>query len=191
VADEPLGSVTALLRAMRAGDGRAKNQLITLVYEELRRVAADLLRRERPGHILQPTALVHEVILRLLRSETPTETWDRAAFLAVAAQAMRRVLVDHARRRAAGKRGGGQAHVPLDEALDCLAREKLDVLTLHEALEDLKSLHERQSQVVELRYFGGFMVKEIADILNVSVSTVESDFRKAVAYLRKHLSEEA
>jgi RNA polymerase sigma factor (TIGR02999 family) len=160
------------------------------MYDELRRLASGLLRRERPGHTLQPTALVHEALLRLLTPQALGNTRDRAHFLAAAARAMRQILVDHARRRAADKRGGGQELLPLDEALDHLARQKLYVLAVHEALDHLAALHERQSQIVELRFFGGYTVAEIADMLEISVSTVESDFRKAAAFLRSQLVEE-
>lgn len=179
--------VTTLLAEIRAGSPDAQSKLVALVYNELRRLAADLLRRERPGHTLQPTALVHEAFLRLLRPEALAHTRDRAHFFATAARAMRQILVDHARQRAANKRGGGQDLVSLDEALDHLARQKLDVLAVHEALDQLTALHERQSQIVELRFFGGYTVTEIAALLEISVSTVESDFRKAAAFLRSQL----
>jgi RNA polymerase sigma factor (TIGR02999 family) len=181
--------VTTLLAQIRAGNAAAEGRLVALVYDELRRRAGELLRRERPGHTLQPTALVHEALLRLLRPEALAGTRDRAHLMAAAARAMRQVLVDHARRRAADKRGGGQEHVPLDEALDYFARQSLDVLAVHEALDELAGLHARQGQVVELRFFGGYTVEEIAGLLEVSLSTVESDFRKAAAFLRGRLIE--
>jgi RNA polymerase sigma factor (TIGR02999 family) len=189
MAADPQREVTTLLDEIRAGNGAARDRLVELVYDELRRLAGALLRRERPDHTLQPTALAHEALLRLLGPQTLAGTRDRNHFLAAAARAMRQVLVDHARRRDAEKRGGGQERLPLDEALDHLARQNLDVLALHEALEQLAGLSERQSQVVELRYFGGYTVPEIADLLDVSVSTVESDFRKATAFLRSRLVE--
>jgi RNA polymerase sigma factor (TIGR02999 family) len=181
--------VTTLLDEIRGGNSAAKARLVELVYDELRRLASGLLRRERPEHTLQPTALAHEAFLRLLAPQALAGTRDRSHFLAAAARAMRQILVDHARRRAADKRGGGQEVLPLDEALDHLARQKLDVLAVHEALEELAGLNERQSQVVELRFFGGYTVPEIAELLEVSVSTVESDFRKATAFLRSRLVE--
>jgi RNA polymerase sigma factor (TIGR02999 family) len=181
--------VTTLLEQVRAGDADARERLVVLIYDELRRMGRALLRRERSDHTLQPTALVHEVILRLLRADSPPSAQNRFQFLAAAARAMRRVLVDHARARAAGKRGGGRAPLPLDEALDHFARERLDLLALHEALDRLAELHRRQAQVVELRFFGGYTVEEIAEQLEVSVSTVESDFRKATAYLRGQLAD--
>jgi RNA polymerase sigma factor (TIGR02999 family) len=182
--------LTTLLDAIRAGDAGARDELVELVYVELRRLAGGLMRRERPDHTLQPTALVHEALPRLLHPDVLGGAHNRAQFLAAAARAMRRVLVDHARGRAAGKRGGGQGQVPLDEALDYCARQNLDVLAVHEALDELAGLHERQSQVVELRFFGGYTVGEVAGLLQVSVSTVESDFRKATAFLRRRLAEE-
>jgi RNA polymerase sigma factor (TIGR02999 family) len=181
--------VTTLLEAIRAGSPGARDQLIALVYDELRRLGGGLLRRERPGHTLQPTALVHEAVLRLFRPDALADPRGRAQFLAAAARAMRQVLVDHARRRAADKRGGGHGRRPLDDVLDHFAEQRLDLLAVHDALTRLAGLHERQSQVVELRFFGGYTVEEIAGQLEVSVSTVESDFRKATAFLRGQLSE--
>jgi RNA polymerase sigma factor (TIGR02999 family) len=182
--------VTTLLGEIRAGNPAAQGQLVELVYDELRRLAGGLMRRERPGHTLQPTALVHEALLHLVSPQALGNMRDRAQFLTVAARAMRRVLVDHARGRAADKRGGGRELLPLDETLDYFAQRNLDVLSVHEALEELASLHERQSQVVELRFFGGYTVEEIAGLLEVSVSTVEGDFRKATAFLRSRLVED-
>jgi RNA polymerase sigma factor (TIGR02999 family) len=190
VAADPQREVTTLLGEIRAGQAGAWDELVELIYAELRRLASGLLRRERPGHTLQTTALVHEALLRLLRPDVQGGAQNRAQFLAAAARAMRRVLVDHARGRATDKRGGGQEQVPLDEALDYFARQHLDVLAVHEALDGLAALHKRQSQVVELRFFGGYTVEEVADLLQVSVSTVESDFRKATAFLRSRLVEE-
>jgi RNA polymerase sigma factor (TIGR02999 family) len=180
-----------LLEAIRGGSPSARDELFVLVYDELRQLGGGLLRRERPGHTLQPTALVHEAIVRLLGPDALAAAQSRAQFLAAAARAMRQVLVDHARRRAADKRGGGRERLPLDEVLDYFAEQRLDLLEVHEALTGLARLHERQCQVVELRFFGGYTVEEAAELLDVSVSTVESDFRKATAFLRGQLSEEA
>ena len=182
--------VTTLLAEIRAGSPGARDQLVALVYDELRRLGGDLLRRERPGHTLQPTALVHEAVLRLFRPDALSAAQGRAQFLAAAARAMRQVLVDHARRRAADKRGGDRERLPLDDVLDHFAEQRLDLLALHDALDVLAGLHQRQGQVVELRFFGGYTVEEIAEQLGVSVSTVESDFRKATAFLRGQLSED-
>jgi RNA polymerase sigma factor (TIGR02999 family) len=190
VTDDLRPEVTPLLDAIRGGNLDARNQLVHLVYDELRRVAGGLMQRERAGHTLQPTDLVNEVFLRLLHADDLARAQDRAHFFAAAARAMRNILVDHARRRATEKRGGGQEFVPLDEALDYFASQKLDVLAVHEALEQLAALHERQSQIVELRFFGGYTVEEVAELLEVSVSTVEGDFRKATAFLHSQLVED-
>jgi RNA polymerase sigma-70 factor (ECF subfamily) len=189
VAAELEREVTTLLDDIRAGNTDAKGKLVELVYQELRELASGLLRAERPGHTLQPTALVHEALLRLLRPNFLGKARDRAHVLAAAARAMRQILVDHARGRARGKRSGGE-RVPLDEVLDSFAEQKWDILAVHDALEVLAGLHERQSQVVELRFFGGYTLPEIAEQLDVSVSTVESDFRRATAFLRSQLVEE-
>jgi RNA polymerase sigma factor (TIGR02999 family) len=183
--------VTTLLDEIRAGKAEAQGKLVELVYAKLRRLAADLMQRERPGHTLQPTALVHEALLRLLSPDVLGQTRDRAHLLAAAARAMRHVLVDHARQRAADKRGGGQETLPLDPVLHYFADQKLDFLAVHEALNHLATLDQRQSQVVELRFFGGYTVAEIAEQLQVSVSTVESDLRKAMAFLRSQLVEDS
>jgi RNA polymerase sigma-70 factor (ECF subfamily) len=179
--------VTTLLGAIRAGKAEAKSQLVELVYAELRKLAYGLMRRERAGHTLQPTALVHEACLRLLTPEVLNTAQNRAHFFAAAARAMRHVLVDHARQRAAGKRGGGQEARTLDDVLDHFAERNLDLAAVHDALTELARLNERQSQVVELRFFGGYTVEEVAEQLQVSVTTVERDFRKACAFLRTRL----
>jgi RNA polymerase sigma-70 factor (ECF subfamily) len=191
VAEDLQGEVTTLLDQIRAGRPDAQDKLVELVYQELRRLAAGLLRRERAGHTLQATALVHEALLRLHRPDALGGARNRSQFLAAAARAMGRVLVDHALRRAADKRGGGQSPLLLEEALDYSAEQRLDLLAIHEALDRLAELHARQAQVVELRFFGGYTVEEIAEQIQVSVSTVESDFRKATAFLRSQLVEES
>jgi RNA polymerase sigma factor (TIGR02999 family) len=189
MAADPQRDVTTLLEEIHAGSPEARDRLIALVYDELRLLGGGLLRGERPGHTLQPTALVHEAVLRLFRPGALAGAQGRAQFLAVAARAMRQVLVDHARQRAADKRGGGRERQLLDDVLDHFAEQRLDLLALHEALNHLAGLHARQSQVVELRFFGGYTIEEIAEQLQVSISTVESDFRKATAFLRGQLSE--
>jgi RNA polymerase sigma-70 factor (ECF subfamily) len=182
-----LQEVTTLLDAIRAGKAEAKSQLVELVYAELRKLASGLMRRERAGHTLQPTALVHEACLRLLTPDVLKVAQNRAHFFAAAARAMRHILVDHARQRAAGKRGGGQETRTLDEVLDHFAERNLDLVAVHDALTELATLNERQSQVVELRFFGGYTVEEVAEHLQVSITTVERDFRKACAFLRTRL----
>jgi RNA polymerase sigma factor (TIGR02999 family) len=184
--EEP-GEATRLLHAIQEGDDTAKDRLIDLVYDELRGIAAKLLFQEDPSPTLQPTALVHEAYLRLDRDGSLGSVPNRRYFFAAAAQAMRQVLVDHARRRHTEKRGEGWRRVPLDAVLDYFERENLDVVALHEALDELATLDERQSQIVVLRFFGGFTIAEVAEQLGVSVSTVEGDFRLARAWLHQQI----
>ena len=184
---EQPGEATRLLHAIQEGDTKAKDRLIHLVYDELRGIAARFLLEEDTSPTLQPTALVHESYLRLDRDGALGGAANRRYFFAAAAQAMRQVLVDHARRRNTEKRGDGWRRVPLDAVLDYFEREKLDVVALHDALDELAALDERQSQTVVLRFFGGFTVPEVAEQLGVSVSTVESDFRLARAWLHRQI----
>jgi RNA polymerase sigma factor (TIGR02999 family) len=184
---QPQGEVTRLLRSVQEGDPAAKDRLVRLVYDELRGIATGLLCQEGGPDTLQPTALVHEAYLRLDRAHVLRRAPDRRYFFAAAAHAMRQVLVDHARRRRADKRGDGWQRLALDAVLDYFRQENLDVLALHEALNDLATLDERQSQVVVLRFFGGFTVTEVAEQLGVSVSTVENDFRLARAWLHRQI----
>ena len=187
----PRPDVTLLLERARAGDALARGDLIAQVYAELRRVAAGLMRREHPGHTLPPTAVVHEAVIRLLGDAAFDRAGDRSyLFAAAAARAMREVLVDHARRRATARRGGGRRRVPLDAVADYFADQGLDLIAVHEALGRLAGLHERQSQVVTLRYFGGMTVPEIAAALEVSAGTVERDWRIARAWLSNELGGE-
>jgi RNA polymerase sigma factor (TIGR02999 family) len=185
--DEPQRGLTLILERARAGDERARGELVTLVYDELRRVAASLMRREQPGHTLSPTAVVHEAVIRLLGEAAFDRATDRSYLLAAAARAMREVLIDHARRRTAARRGGGRRRVPLDLAVDYFEEQGLDVVAVHEALDRLATLHERQSQVVTLRYFGGLTLPEIAAAQGVSLGTVERDWRIARAWLSNEL----
>jgi RNA polymerase sigma factor (TIGR02999 family) len=182
--------VTMVLERARAGEAGARNQLMRLIYGELRQVAAGLMAGERPGHSLQPTALVHEAVLRLIGEEALTRAPNRRYVFAAAARAMRQILVDHARRRDAAKRGGGREEVPLDSVLERFDRRAIDLVALDDALERLAALSPRQSQVVTLRFFGGYSVPEVAKLLDVSPSTVESDFRLARAWLRRQLAGE-
>ncbi len=179
-------TVTRLVERHRAGDAAALDELLGVVYGELRRLAAWQMRVERDGHTLQPTALVHEAYLRLAGEDPRWE--NRAHFFAVAAQVMRHVLVDHARARKADKRGGAATHVVLDEALDVATSQDVDVLALHEALERLASVDPQLARVVELRYFGGLTVPEVAEVVGVSRATVEREWVTARAWLRKELS---
>lgn len=180
---EPQRELTTILRRARAGDHRAKGEVLALVYDELRLVAARLMRRERAGHSLAPTEVVHEAVIRLMREAVFDEAADRSYLFASAARAMREVLIDHARRRAAGRRGGGRHRVPLDAAVDYFQSEGLDIFGVHEALDRLAELNGRQAQVMTLRYFGGLTVAEVAAALGVSTVTVERDWRVARAWL--------
>ena len=178
--------VTQLLKAWSAGDKAVQDQLIELTIDELRRRAQGYLRRERQGHTLQPTALVNEVYLRLV-DQSAANFNDRTHFFAVAAQLMRRILVDHARTHRAEKRGGQVQRVELDEARDHGDERGIDLIALDDALHDLAKLDARQSRIVELRYFAGLTVDECAEVLNVGHATVSRDWRNARAYLQKVL----
>lgn len=182
--------VTLILERARAGDDNAHAELITVVYHELRQVASGLMRRERADHTLSPTAVVHEAVIRLLGESVLNKAQDRGFLFAAAARAMREVLIDHARRRAAGRRGGGWKRMPLDLIVDYFEAQGLDVVGVHEALDRLAELNPRQSQVITLRYFGGMTVPEVASALGVSIVTVERDWRLARAWLRNELQEE-
>ncbi|HYV40572.1 MAG TPA: sigma-70 family RNA polymerase sigma factor [Thermoanaerobaculia bacterium] len=183
----PPGEVTRLLVAWSRGDAKALEDLIPLVYDELRRLAERHLSREAPGHTLQPTAVVHEAYLRLV--DQKRVTWkNRGHFFAVAAQTMRRLLVDHARRRDAEKRGGTQTRVPLEEAVRSTPPRDADVIALDRALEKLAALDATQARVVELRYFGGLTLDETADVLGTSPSSIGRAFRLAKAWLYRELS---
>ena len=173
--------VTDLLLLVRSGDHGARDQLFTLIYQELKRMAHARLRHERPGHTLGTTGLVHETYFRLV-DQTRVEWRDRGHFLVAAACAMRRILVDYARRNRTARRGGGVARLSLDD--DAPAAERSDMLlALDEALERLAALDSRLSQVVEYRYFGGLTEQETADILGVTSRTVQRDWVKARKWL--------
>jgi RNA polymerase sigma-70 factor, ECF subfamily len=178
--------VTELLVAWRGGETGAVDRLLPLVYEELKRIARRQLRIEAVGHTLNSTALVHEAYLKLV-DQTRVEWVDRAHFYAVAAQAMRRILVDHARKHRAAKRGGGERRVPLDDA-DLPIEERAELLVaLNEALERLAALDSRLAQVVECRYFGGLTEEETAAALGVTARTVRRDWVKARGWLHEEL----
>lgn len=179
------GAVTRLLVSWNGGEQSALNELAPLVYDELRRVAASYLRRERREHTMQPTALVHETYLRLI-DQTIADCHSRAQFFAIAANLMRQILVNHAKRRAAIKRGGNMA--ALDEAGLAVQPPSVDLLELNEALEKLAQLDPRQSRIVELRFFGGLTEAEIAEVLAVSPVTVRRDWRIARAVLQSQLA---
>jgi RNA polymerase sigma factor (TIGR02999 family) len=183
-------SVTALLADWSRGDHTALDQLLPLVYIELRRIAARQLRSERGNHTLQPTALVHEVYLRLV-DQRQVDWQDRAHFLGVAAQTMRRILVDHARRHHAKKRGGGGHYVSIDDALELAASQEMPLLALDEALRGLEGVDPELSRIVELRAFGGLSIEEAALVLKVSPSTVKRGWRTAKAWLNRELGTDA
>ena len=176
---------TELLRAWSQGDGSALDRLVPLVYEELHRLARRYMRQERPDHTLQATSLVNEAYLRLI-DVNRVEWRDRAHFLAVAAQMMRRILVEFARNRQRQKRGGGAVHVSLDDVQE-LRDSKDCVVALNDALGALATFDARMSQVVELRFFGGLTVDETADVLNVSPETVMRDWKTAKAWLLREV----
>jgi RNA polymerase sigma-70 factor (ECF subfamily) len=179
--------VTELLKAWGEGDREALDRLVPLVYAELKRRAGAQLARERGSHTLQPTALVHEAFLRLV--DQRSARWqNRAQFFAVAAQLMRRILVDHARARAADKRGGDAVRISLDDAGETPVSPETDVLFVHQALERLAEQDERQARVVELRYFGGLSNGEAAAVLGVSEITVKRDWAMARAWLYRELT---
>lgn len=178
--------ITELLLDWRKGDSLALEQLIPLVHGELRRMARNYMRRQSPGHTLQTTALLNEAFLRLVDSNRVN--WqDRNHFYAVSAQLMRRVLVDSARRRNSLKRGGDQVMVTLDDHADIAVERQDDLLALDEAMTRLAELNRRQSQIVEMRYFGGLNEEEIAEILGVSSRTVRRDWNLARAWLFREL----
>jgi RNA polymerase sigma factor (TIGR02999 family) len=178
--------VTALLGRLRDGDARAFDQLVPLVHHELKVLARSQLRHERPNHTLQATALAHEAYLRLAGLQR--RDWrDRAHFFGVAAAIMRRILVDHARRRGAGRRGSGAPHVPLDGASDVAADRSEELVALDDALARLGALDTRQERVVELRFFAGLSVEETAVALGISPRTVKREWAVARAWLRAEL----
>jgi len=179
--------VTSLLADWSRGDRRAFEVLLPLVYAELRRIAGRQLRRERDGHTLQPTALVHEAYLRLV-AQRSVDWQSRAHFYGVAAQVMRRILVDHARRQAATKRGNGAHRVPLEEAAETTAVNQVPVLMLDHALGRLERLDPGLAQIVELRAFGGLTIDEAAHVLNVSPTTAKREWRTAKAWLTNELA---
>jgi RNA polymerase sigma-70 factor, ECF subfamily len=183
----PSHEVTQLLKAWTTGDEQALEKLTPLVYEQLRRVAQHHMAGQRPGHILQTTALVNEVYLQLL--DCGQMNWqDRAHFFAMSAQLMRRILIDFARARGSQKRGGDALHMSLDEAPSVCREPDPNLLALDDALKDLAAVDERKSKVVELRFFGGLSVEETAAVLKVSPETVMRDWRLAKLWLLRELS---
>ena len=173
---------TLLLHAVEQGDPQAADQLLALLYEELRRLARSKMAREAPGQTLQPTALVHEAWLRLMGSQTPSFA-NRAHFFSAAAEAMRRILIDRARRKLAARHGGGAQRVELDEVNLVAPGGDEQLLQMNEALEELVKGHPAQAEVVKLRYFAGMTNEEIAQVLNISVSSVKNYWTFARAWM--------
>jgi RNA polymerase sigma factor (TIGR02999 family) len=178
--------VTNLLIRWRSGDREALDQLTPLVYDELRRLARSYLRRERSDHTLNGTALVHEAYLRLV-DQRNVEWRSRSHFFALAAESIRRILVDHARARIAAKRGGANAKLSLDEALAPADEKDLDMLALDDALKALAGADPQQSRIVELRYFAGLTIEETADVLGISPATVKREWTTAKAFLKREM----
>jgi RNA polymerase sigma factor (TIGR02999 family) len=176
-----------MLLDWRDGDQDALARLMPLVYDELRRLAASYLRRERPGHTLQPTALVHEAYLRLV-DQTHANWRNRAQFFGVAAQLMRRILIDHARGQQSAKRGSGEARLSLDEALEVAQEKEPDLIALDDALRALAAFDPRQSRIVELRYFGGLSIEETAEVLGLAPITIRREWEIAKAWLYRQLN---
>lgn len=184
----PTEAITELLRAWSDGEREGADALVPLVYEELKRQARRYLRRERAGHTLQTTALVNEAYLKLI-DQRNVKWQNRAHFFGIAAQMMRRILVDYARERHRQKRGGTAEHLPLDEAFAVAAGERdIDLLALDEALNRLAKLDERQARIVELRYFSGLSTEETAEVIGISVSTVKANWSMAKAWLYHELT---
>jgi RNA polymerase sigma factor (TIGR02999 family) len=187
MADE--SDITGMLVAASGGDSEAAQQLVGLVYDELRKRAEALMKRESPGNTVQATMLVHDAYLKLINQERAS--WnDRNHFFAVAAQTMRRLLVDHARGRQRDKRGGGQVKVSLEEGLGLSAGADADVLAVDEALGRLEALDPQQAKIVELRFFGGLTVDEVAQQLGMSKRAVEAEWTMVAAWLRRELRSE-
>jgi RNA polymerase sigma-70 factor (ECF subfamily) len=179
--------ITQLLRRVSATGGEGLDELLDVVYAELRRQAARYLRRERKNHTLQPTALVNEAFMKLV-DQRNVQWQNRAHFFGVAAQAMRRIVIDHARARQRVKRGGVQQAVTLDEAMIAAESRSIDVLALDEALNRLAALDERQAKIVELRYFAGLSVEETADVTGLSPATIKREWAMARAWLHAELT---
>ena len=186
--EENSQQITQLLKQWSNGDAEVLDDLMPLVYIELRRQASGYLRRERSDHTLQPTALINEAYLKLI-DQRDVKWQNRAHFFAIAAQAMRRILVDYARERHREKRGGAAEDLPIDEALTIVSQEKsVDLVALDEALNKLATFDDRQAKVVELRYFSGLSIDETAEVLNVSNVTVRRDWNMAKAWLHQEIT---
>jgi RNA polymerase sigma factor (TIGR02999 family) len=184
-----MSDVTHILSAIEQGDPRAAEQLLPLVYDELRQLAAAKLAQEKPGQTLEATALVHEAYLRLVGGEQAPQWNGRGHFFAAAAEAMRRILVENARRKKRVRHGGELHRQPLEDNEPALATpvDGVDLLVLHEALEHLEAASPRKAQVVKLRYFAGFTLPEVAEMLGIAQSTAEADWTFAKAWLKREM----
>ena len=180
-------TVTVLLHRVRDGDHGALERLIPLVYSELRRIAESYLKLERPGHTLQATALVHEAYLRMVKQDQP-EFQNRAHFFGIAAQVMRQVLVDHARAKLAGKRGGGVQKLSWDESLDFTTEKASVIVALDDAMRDLAEFDPQKAKLIELRFFGGLTAEETAEVVGLSVHVVRHELRFARAWLHRYVA---
>lgn len=182
--------ITVCLKAWSGGNREAADRLMQIVYQEMRRLAASYLQKQRADHTLQPTALVHEAYLKLI--DASQVNWqDRAHFFAVAAQTMRNILVDHARAVAADKRGGGAQKIALDEAVGLSENQEVDLIDLDEALQMLARQDETQSRIIELRFFGGLTIEETAEVLKISPATVKREWAMARAWLFRQINSSA
>ena len=185
--DELIASFSEATKAtLTVADGASLAQMLPQIYEELRQLAGKYLRRERPDHTLQPTALVHEAYIRLL--DQRTSNWhNRAHLLAISARIMRRILLNHAEARSTAKRGGGATRLSLDVALDVFDQRNVPAAALHGALRELEALDPRQGQIVELRFFGGLSIEETAEVLGISPATVKREWAIAKLWLEREL----
>lgn len=188
--DQSTSEVTQVLRRISKGEREAVEQLVPMIYDEFRALAGSYLRRESPGHTLQPTALVNEAFLKLVDQKN-VDWQGRSHFFAVGAQAMRRILVDHARGKSREKRGGDRQKISLNEEITLSPQRDEDLLAVDEALVKLSKIDPRQARIVELRFFGGMTVQEVAEVLGVSKRTVEAEWTMVRAWLRRELTEEA
>ncbi len=179
-------NITQVLERWSNGEQSALDELIPLIYKELRRLAGNYIRRERDNHTLQPTALINEVFVRLI-DQHDIKWQSRAHFFGISARLMRRILVDHARVHQAAKRGGGHYSLSLNEADRIASQPSVNLLTLHLTLQQLEVLDPQQSQIVELRFFGGLTIEETAEVLSVSHATIEREWKMARAWLRHEL----
>ena len=180
--------VTRLLKEITDGDGKAPEELLPIVYDELKKLASSYMRNEREGHTLQTTALVHEAYIRLV--DWKNVSWqNRAHFFAVAAQLMRKILVDYARSHRAEKRGSGVQKIALDEAITFAAENDLDLLALDEALSMLEKIDQRQSRIIEMRFFGGLTIEETAEVMDLSPATITNEWTMARTWLYSRLKD--